>query len=411
MKQTNKQTVFFKDAAGNWFMNLIDLKDVYSRVHSLGTKYGSSADMLLSEMMANVLELAREKRIDLTNGLVITDYGCGRSKAANVVGKVLAEKASEVALMLQKGKTMSELMDILTPALQAENSIEVKTLSQIEVYNDLITVQRFDIGVKEFSTPLNNRADITFCNDVFEHIPKVDLPAFIADLEATGKYIFASISLRDAVNYSPLEEALVMDGARMVNAVPQDAIVLEKDASGAYIFSLHVSVLPKAVWQEILGNRWHLLPAQDYTACSAVNFEPSADYQAYKKELIAKVGFADFIAFPTPVGTRYESDPILFKRVAMMQPAKHIMKLQTLTEYPDSPFKAAETAKSANFLKYVGLQPDTDGVYRLSELPWDYLNKLYRLEKESKKGIEEKNNVNQMVQEQAEELIKEYNGK
>jgi len=408
MKQTNKQAVFFQDAAGNWFKNQIDLKDVYMRVHSAGTKYGSSADMLLSEMMANVLELLREGRISLSNGLVITDYGCGRSKSANVVGKVLAIKADEIEEMLESGCSMSEMMDCLTPVLRAENSIEVNTLRQIEVYNDLIKVQRYDLGIPEFSGRLKKHADVVFCNDVFEHIPQADLPAFVEDLENAGRYIFASISLRDAVNYSHLEESLVMKGARKVTDVPEDALILEKDETGAYIFSLHVSVLPKTLWQEILGDQWHLLPAQDYTACSAINFEPSADYQDYKKALIAEVGFADFIVFPTPVGTRYESDPILKRRVAMMQPSKHIMKLQTLKEYPESAFKASEKAKSEAFLRFVGLKPDCNGEYHLADLPKDYLSKLYQLEKESKAiltGDEDTKTKDQMVSRKAEELI------
>lgn len=396
MKQTNKQTVFFKDAAGNWFRNQIDLKDVYMRVHSAGTKYGSSADMLLSEMTANVLELVREGRVSLEKSLILTDYGCGRSKAANVVGKTLANNAKEISRMFVEGETLKAVMAFVAPLLKAENAIEVSTLNQVEVYGD-VTVQRFDIGIPEFSGALENRADIVFCNDVFEHIPEVDLPAFIEALESTGKYIFASISLRDAVNYSPLEEALLKNGAQRVKNVPSDAIVLEKDASGAYIFSLHVSVFPKSKWEKILGNKWHLLSAQDYTACSAVNFEPSDDYQAYKKDLIASVGFADFIAFPTPVGTRYESDPILFRRVAKMQPAKHVMKLKALEEYPDSAFKRAETAKSEAFLAFIGVKGQ-----QLSSLPEDYLEKLYELEKEAK-AVEVKDD--QLIAERAEKLI------
>lgn len=398
MKQVNKQEVFFKDTAGNWFRNLVDLKDVYMRVHSAGTKYGSSADMLLSEMMANVLELIREGKVSLEKGLIITDYGCGRSKAANVVGKTLASNAKAISLMFAKGENLKTVMAFVAPLLKAENAIEVSGLNQVETYGTgTVTVQRFDIGIPEFSKTLENRADVVFCNDVFEHIPAVDLPAFIEALESTGKYIFASISLRDAVNYSPLEEALLKKGAQRVQDVPKNAIVLEKDACGAYIFSLHVSVFPKSEWQKILGSRWHLLPAQDYTACSAINFEPSDDYQAYKKDLIASVGFADFIAFPTPVGTRYESDPILFRRVAKMQPAKHVMKLKALEEYPDSAFKRSETAKSQAFLAFIGVKDR-----QLSSLPQDYLEKLYELERQSKAG-ELKNN--QLIAQRAEMLI------
>lgn len=409
MEQKNKQKVFFKDTAGNWWENQIDLKDVYTRVHGAGTKYGSSADMLLSEMMANVLELVREGRISLKTGLIITDYGCGRSKAANVVGKVLANNGEEISHMCAEGKRLSEVLDAVMPLLKAENALNVESISQVELYGS-ITVQRYDIGIPAFSKPLERRADVTFCNDVFEHIPEVDLPAFIEDLEATGEYIFASISLRDAVNYSPLEEALVMCGAKKVCKVPKDAIVLEKDKSGAYIFSLHVSVFKKAKWQKILGSKWNLLSAQDYTACSAMNFKPSDEYASYKRELIAKVGFADFIAFPTPVGTRYESDPILFRRVAMMQPAKHIMKLNALQEYSDdSLFKSRETAQSIIFLEYLGFSPKmSNGVYHLGRSKKGWLRKLYKLERLAKKtlkGGENPQEADRIVAQNAEQIM------
>ena len=192
MKQTNKQTVFFKDAAGNWFRNQIDLKDVYMRVHSAGTKYGSSADMLLSEMTANVLELIREGKVSLEKGLIITDYGCGRSKAANVVGKTLASNAEAISCMFAKAESLKTVMAFVAPLLKAENAIKVSGLSQVETYGT-VTVQRFDIGIPEFSKTLENRADIVFCNDVFEHIPAVDLPAFIEALESTENSIVGNI--------------------------------------------------------------------------------------------------------------------------------------------------------------------------------------------------------------------------
>lgn len=412
MKQSNKQTVFFKDAEGQWFKNQINLKKVYTNVHSAGTKYGSSADMLVYEMTANLLELIKEGKIDLKKGLTITDYGCGKSTAANVVGKVFASNRDFIIeKLIEEGVSLSEVMEYLMPVLKQVNSLKEKLPMQTELY-DLIKVQRFDIGIKEFSSPLKERADVVFCNDVFEHIPYEDLPAFVSDLQAAGRYIFASISLRDAVNYSPLKEEVVFKGAKKSSEPTKGAIILKQDPSGAYIFSLHVSVLPKATWQKILGKKWHLLTAQDYTACSAMNFQPSTDYQAYKKDLIAKVGFADFIAFPTPVRTRYESDPILFRRVAEMQPAKHVMKLATLEEYPESEFKTAEKEKSEAFLKFIGLKPAKNGRYHLSRLPKGYLKKLYKLEEKAKMvlfGNEDTETANREVAEIAEELIAEYN--
>ena len=61
-------------------------------------------------------------------------------------------------------------------------------LSQVTQYGN-VTVQRYDIGVPEFSVPLSQRADIVFCNDATEHVPYKDIPAFIEDLESAGKYV------------------------------------------------------------------------------------------------------------------------------------------------------------------------------------------------------------------------------
>lgn len=99
-------------------------------------------------------------------------------------------------------------------------------------------------------------ADVVFCNDVFEHIPEPEIPAFINVLEESGKYIFASISLRDAVNYTAIPESLLLENAREVSS--PTGIVLTKDISGDYIFSLHISVLPKncpSFWTNYANSR------------------------------------------------------------------------------------------------------------------------------------------------------------
>lgn len=328
----------------------------------------------------------------------------------NVVGKVLAEHAPEILKILDYPR--ADLMNMLEPYLKAENAVEVYDLKQIEVYKEMVTVQRYDIGIPQFSNKLKRRAHITFCNDVFEHIPYGELKAFIADLEKSGECIFASISLRDAVNYIPLSADEVEAGAKKADSLPEYAILLEKDANGAYIFSLHVSVLPKAKWQEILGDNWHLLPAQDYTACAATNAPFGYGYEGYKRNLIVNSGFADFISFPTPVGTAYENDPLLNMRVAKMQPLKHIIKLNALKEYSDHPYLRKEKAISEAFLKFVGLKTDAKGEYHAEEVPDGWLLKLMKLEKLSKAmltGTEDTDTADKLVKAKAEELINEYN--
>ena len=400
--QKNNQTVFFQNN-GQWYKNSIDLKNVYTATHAART-YGSSAYALVNEMLANLVELARQKAIELTKPFVITDYGCGQSRAANVLASIISKKAVIIDEMINSGKSFSEIFAETTAEIKKQNPPVF--LKQIMQYGH-ITVQRYDIGIPEFAVPLSQKADVVFCNDVFEHIPLQDLPAFIEDLEAAGKFIFASISLRDAVNYKKLPEDTIMANALPVRN-PGKGIILNKDISGAYIFSLHVTIMPQDKWQSLLGKKWTLLPAQDYTACSAMNFAPSSEYQRYKRELISKIGFADFIQFPTMLGTLYETDPILFRRTALIQAQKHLYKLNALESFPESSFKEKELAVSKAFLNFIGasVKKGKTGLWEFAqELPEDYLSKLIALERLSKKEAK----TNQQVKAAAADIISEYN--
>ncbi len=398
MEQKNKQEVFFLNN-GQWFKNSLDMKTLYTEVHSGAEKYGSSANKLVKEMIANLLDLARMGRIDLSEPFIITDYGCGQSKAANVLAQVISDTGVILMDMLNSGYNYASLLMYLEANIQAADSIEITELDQIMTYGH-VTVQRFDIGIPKFSAPLARKADVVFCNDVFEHIPYEDIPAFIADLENAGDYVVASISLRDAVNYSRLSKEVLLNGAVAIDEAPTSGIILTEEGDDAYIFSLHVTIMPQDKWQEMLGNGWTLLPAQDYTACSAMNFEPSQEYQSFKRTLISQIGFADFIPFPTIAGTRYETDLTLFARTAKMQPQKHVYKLNALEYYPDSEFKTAETAESMEFLKFVGatIRKNTEtGLWEIEHLP-HFIAKLYALDKLSKTGTVT-----------AEDIIAEYN--
>ena len=401
--QTNRQKVSFQ-IDDMWFENELNLKDLYKEVHSGHTGYGASANILIKEMLVNLLDLARQGGIEVDKPFVITDYGCGQSKAANVLAMVVAENAYEIAELLKNGESYGEILDFLQPTIELADEIQLSELKQIEEYGH-ITVQRFDIGIPQFSAPLTRKADVLFCNDVFEHIPTEELPAFIGDLEQSGTNIVASISLRDAVNYSKIDTEVLLKGAQKVDN--PSGIILNEE-SGYYIFSLHVSIFPPEVWQEILGPKWTLLSAQDYTACSALNYQPSREYQQYKKELIAKVGFADFIPFPVKLGSKYQNDPVLFRRTAIMQPQKHLYKLNVLREYPESAFKEKERESSESFLIFLGaklLQDEYTGAYKELELPDKWLEKLYALEALSKINA----TTDKEVAENARELIAEYN--
>lgn len=406
MEQTNKQTVYFQ-TNGQWYQNQIDLKDVYTLAHANHSGYGSSANVLINEMLANLMDLICQGLVDITSPLTITDFGCGQSKSANVLAAVVSENYLRIDSMLRQGRPYGDILDELEPAVQAANTVQVTALQQVMSYGH-ITVQRFDIGVPEFSTPLTKKADIVFCNDVFEHIPKADLPSFIQDLENSGNFVIASISLRDAVNYNKIKGEILLADAELQHEKPQSGIVLTKDVSGDYIFSLHVTIMPQDKWQKLLGERWTLLPAQDYTACSAMNFQPSAEYQAYKRELIAKIGFADFIPFPTPIGTKYEADPILFRRTAVMQPQKHLYKLNALEDYPESDFTHKERAETAAFFRFLGAEAAKStqtGLWEFTVLPENFLKKLYALEHLSKR----EHGDNKSVAATAALLIADYN--
>ena len=104
--EKNLQKVNFKKG-NQWYESNIDLKEVYSSVHSSAKSYGSSANQLVNEMFANLLELAFQKKIELTSPFIITDYGCGQSKASNVLAEVVAANVEKIAVFLEKGKSKS----------------------------------------------------------------------------------------------------------------------------------------------------------------------------------------------------------------------------------------------------------------------------------------------------------------
>lgn len=380
-KETNFQKVNFQ-LSGQWYESTIDLKRVYTTIHS-SAKYGASANKLVNEMLSNLLELCLQRKICLTSSLTITDYGCGQSKATNILAKIVAENSEKLSSWIANGKSINQILSQLSEEIKKEDAKEISTLPTVCNYKN-ITVQRYDIGIPEYSTKPNS-ADVVFCNDVFEHIPENELPSFLEGLEEAGKYIFASISLRDAVNYKAIPEEMLWEKAKKVIS-PTTGIILSKDPSGDYIFSLHVSVFSKHKWQKILGEKWTLLPAQDYTAVSALNFKPTEEYCSSKKELVTRFGFADFIPFPTKRGSRYETDPILWRRTALMQPQKHIQKLNVLEEYPESAFKTKEMQESFGFFNYIGAKiKKENGSWIIEKLP-EFLSKMRELENICKTG-------------------------
>lgn len=385
MEQKKKQEVFFKKE-DNFYKASLSTEELYTEVHGESSSYGTSANDLIKEMMANMMALVSKQGLTL-NTLIITDYGCGRSDAANIVGWIINERGKDICQMLQAGNSYEAVLNMLEPWFEiAHKYVNVAELSQVTDYGNVI-VQRFDIGVPEFSAPLSQRANIVFCNDVAEHIPYEDIPAFIEDLENAGDYVIMSISLRDAVNYCKLNEDDLLQKAEKVDSLPERCIFLTKDLSGYYIFSLHVSILPKDEWQELLGDKWNLLPAQDYTAVSAVNFEIDEDYSAYKRRLICKEGFVDMIPIPTKPNSRYETDPILFRRTAAIQPHKHVFKLNVLEEtFTENEFVAKERQISLAWLKLMEaeIERNDEGQWVLTSIADNYIDRISALDRYSK---------------------------
>ena len=210
------------------------------------------------------------------------------------------------------------------------------------------------------------------------------LPRRIADAAASSAFLafmFASLAFvlsefseeSEAFRVRGLrveiEEEELLEGAVRVEAPAEDGIVLTQNSEGEYVFSLHVSVFPEAKWQGLLGSDWHLLPAQDYTACSAVNFEPGEEFRSLKLAEIARTGFADFIGWPTPIGSKYETDPLLHARTAKMQVFKHQRKLEVLKKYPEGYFRKSEEGISEAWLKFIGNDENSlKRLYALDEL-------------------------------------------
>ena len=124
MEQKNKQEVFFLNN-GQWFKNSLDMKTLYTEVHSGAEKYGSSANKLVKEMIANLLDLARMGRIDLSEPFIITDYGCGQSKAANVLAQVISDTGVILMDMLNSGYNYASLLMYL------EANFRLQTVSRL----------------------------------------------------------------------------------------------------------------------------------------------------------------------------------------------------------------------------------------------------------------------------------------
>lgn len=122
MKQEqNLQKVSFQ-LSDQWYENTFDLKKVYTSVHK-AKAYGCSANQLITEMFANLLDLAFQKKIELTFPFIITDYGCGRSKAANVLAEVVSDNADRISTALQNGKSISEILQEISPEIKKENGV------------------------------------------------------------------------------------------------------------------------------------------------------------------------------------------------------------------------------------------------------------------------------------------------
>ena len=415
MKQNNTLAVHFYDKKGQLLASEVNLKMVYHKMHSNftnyeSTDYGASANQLVEGKLPIIFDLHKQGLINITKSLTIRDYGCGESTFLLIIAQILARKAKSIARMLAADWDYERIINKLRPTIDAICKLPVCHPRQVMEFGH-ITAEFFDIGIPMFAKRLPLPADIVFCNDVFEHIPYEDLPAFINDLEASGKYVAANISLRDAVNYLRIDAKDLLEDAQLITEAPYGSRFLEADTDGkSYILSLHATIMSKEKWAKLLGNGWVLQPSQDYTACEATNFVPSSQYMGFKYTLIAKLGFVDFIPWPTKPGSRYEIDETLKRRTANMQAKKLLMELNTLEEFPDSSFKTTELDKLAAWMNFLGVKAvkDADGVWVYEDMPENVIKKLYALELFSKLNLT-KDAEYSAVAKKATNIIKNYN--
>ena len=123
-----------------------ELIDQYRKIHSK-VRYGQVSSNRQDDVV---------KHVDFEVNSIL-DYGCGRSKLADNVAKLLVVEE----------------------------------------------VHKYDPAIPEHSDDLPAKVDLLLCTDVLEHIPENDIPEFLKDLKKISKNCFFTACLRKANKILP----------------------------------------------------------------------------------------------------------------------------------------------------------------------------------------------------------------
>lgn len=132
---------------------------IYRELHSEGTNLESPKNTFDGKSLKFFFQPIKQV-IELTKSNSIIDFGCGKAKY--------------------------HFEEII---------IDKHSYSNISNYWNIDEVYLYDPGVKNFSQYPSKKADGVICIDVVEHIPEVDVIAFIEDLfKLTNKFVFVVIA-------------------------------------------------------------------------------------------------------------------------------------------------------------------------------------------------------------------------
>lgn len=407
MEELKKMTeVFFQNTEGKWLKNQIDLKAAQKKLPFIEARSLTQPNALVCEMMLDIFEVLKQKHINFESSFIVSDIGDGKSNAANRSGGFWSANVDGFEVSMHYGGTLEDVISYALNEVKMSNEIKYKQAPQVVVYDypHDVTVQNFDESVKAYAEPLSKKADILYCNSLLARTPVADIPALIEDLKKMGKYVFLTIPLIPSAGYVTLKASTLEKKALEVGAVPDGAVILEKNKDGDYILPANISVLSKKQWQKLLGDGWTFVPSVDCTCVSAVNFSPSAEFLQYKKKIVEMCGFADQLTFPSPVKSPVEKDALLSARNAELQPVKHLMMIEALKSYPKSAFKEQQLQRSRAFLEALGIKEGT----KPKDLPKNFVDKLLSLETKAKACLQEKvkqSVANKMIAEKFAEII------
>lgn len=341
--KNNENLLLIKTPEGIFYN--IDLSKVYQEVHSTTKNYGASGNNFIDSVFLITLEKLQEKLKNPNEKITLLDYGCGKNMIANIIGSYISKNRTTISMSLLNGRNVNDIF------LEHENQIkeELKKfeefakldnflIKQIENYNNNVEVLRYDIGIKEYSKKIDEKADLIISLDVFEHVPAENFKEFLDNLYKSLKNdgkIIANISNRDAVNYCRLNKKILTKpiNQKSLNEKQKLSAKQTEIVNDNLLMSLHVNIHDQIYWKKILQD-WDILLSSDATASFAI-FDTEGklvdkNVKIYLYKDFIDNGMVDLIQIPTERNSRYEKDPILHDRVIDIQLTKNICILNWL---------------------------------------------------------------------------------